>query len=87
MLAGKQIAAIKQKDKAMPVSGGHFEKADNGGYMLTMHSKDGMGSSMKTVHPTKKHMLKHLDAALPEMAGTMPMRKSPGNLIKGPGRY
>ncbi len=75
----------KAKTPAGP-RGGHFEAADNGGYMLTMHG-NGMDMGAKTVHPSKKHMLKHMDAALPGDAAAMPMRKAAGNLIKGPGRY
>lgn len=87
-MTGKQIGAIHEKDKkAGPPSGGHFEAADNGGYMLTMHPK-GEGQSSRTVHPSKKHMLKHMDAAL-GMGPAAPAapRKPSGNLIKGPAAY
>ncbi len=84
-MTGKQLGAIHEKDKKSgPPSSGHFEAADNGGYMLTLHGKDGMGASAKTVHPTKKHMLKHMDAAL-GMQQAAAQRKPSGNLIKGPG--
>ena len=83
-MTSKQSGAMHEKDKKGP-RGGHFEAADNGGYMLTMHG-DGMMDSAKTVHPSKKHMLKHMDAALPA-EGAMAKPKTAGNLIKGPGKY
>ncbi len=84
-MTGKQIGAMHEKDKKSgPPSGGHFEAADNGGYMLTLHSKDGMGASAKTVHPSKKHLLKHLDAALGMGPAPIAPRQAGGNLIKGP---
>ena len=87
-MTGKQLSAMHEKDKKSgPPTSGHFEGADNGGYMLTMHG-NGMGESAKTVHPTKRHMLKHMDAALGMgQAAPAAPRKAIGNLIKGPGRY
>ncbi len=86
-MTGKQNGAMHEKDKAKGPRGGHFEAADNGGYMLTMHGDPGEpGMGAKSVHPSKKHMLKHMDAALPA-EGAMPKTKTAGNLIKGPGKY
>ncbi len=82
-MTGKQLGAMHEKDKKSgPPSSGHFEGADNGGFMLTMHAPGAMESA-KTVHPSKKHMLKHLDAALGMQQPAAP-RKPSGNLIKGP---
>ncbi len=86
-MTGKQLGAIHEKDKKSgPPTSGHFQAADNGGYTLTMHSKN-MGESTNTVHPSKKHMLKHLDAALDTALGEpepKKTRKPSGNLIQGP---
>ncbi len=86
-MTGKQLGAMHEKDKKSgPPTSGHFEAADNGGYMLTMHSKNEMGDSSRTVHPSKKHMLKHMDAALGMGPAAPAMTRKPsGNLIKGPG--